>query len=86
MNAQLAHESRPLRVRPPSPPSPDRGTGLLLSFVVGVSVMVADVVIIGAVGQSWILIPGFAVLLLTAALVFRMIMSLLHDGESPDAR
>jgi hypothetical protein len=66
--------------------SHDRGTDLLLSFVGALSVMVADVVLIGAVGRSWILIPGFAVLLLTAGIVFREIMRLLHDGEDPDAR
>ncbi len=58
----------------------DRGMGLLLSFVGALSVMVADVVVIGAVDDSWILIPGVAVLLLMAAVVFGSIMRLLADG------
>jgi hypothetical protein len=71
----------------PASPDTDRGIGLLLSFVVGLSIMVADVVIVGAVGESWILIPGFLVLLLTAAIVFAGIMRLLADGaEDSDDR
>jgi hypothetical protein len=73
----------------PRPATADRGLGLLLSFVGALVVMVADVVIMGAVEQSWILIPGFAVLLLTTAIVFVGIMRLLaDDGEdaTPDAR
>jgi hypothetical protein len=64
----------------PAPPDTDRGLGLLFSFVGALSVMVADVVVIGAVAESWILIPGFAVLLLMAAIVFAGIMRLLADG------
>jgi hypothetical protein len=58
-----------------------------MSFVGALSVMVADVVLIGAVAESWILIPGFVVLLVMTAIVFAEIMSLLADGEgtAPDA-
>jgi hypothetical protein len=92
MSAQLEHPHAPVappRLVPSHAASPDRdrGMSLLLSFVVAVSVMVADVVVIGAVGQSWVLIPGFAVLLLMATIIFRSIMRLLADGEvtGPDA-
>jgi hypothetical protein len=74
--------------RPPLPET-DRGLGLLLSFAGALVVMVADVVVLNAVGRSWILIPGFAVLLLMTAIVFVVIMRLLaDDGEDrpPDAR
>ena len=69
-------------------PDSDRGLGLLFSFVGALSVMVADVLVIGAVEESWILVPGFAVLLLVTAIVFVAIMRLLaDDGEgAPDAR
>jgi hypothetical protein len=74
---------------PPDVPGPDRGLSLLFAFTGALAVMVADVLVIGAVGESWILIPGFAVLLLMTAIVFTMIMRLLADsGEkaNPDAR
>ena len=71
---------------PEGAPGPDRGIGLLLSFTGALSIMVADVVLIGAVDRSWILIPGFAVLLLMAAIVFRGIMSLLADGGEATPR
>src|SRR5947209_12399933 len=58
----------------------DRGIGLLLRFGGGAAVMVADVVVVGVVDRSWILIPAFAVLLLTTAVVFAGIMRLLADG------
>jgi hypothetical protein len=103
MSAQLAPspepvaapQPRPLRAVPPppvlpeTPRGPDRGIGLLLSFTGALSVMVADVIVVGAVDRSWILIPGFAVLLLMVEIVFAAIMRLLADsGEdtSPDAR
>jgi hypothetical protein len=68
---------------------PDRGIRLLLSFTGALLVMVADVILIGAVDRSWILIPGFAVLLVMTVIVFVAIMRLLADkGEdtTPDAR
>jgi hypothetical protein len=71
MSAHLADLRQPL---------PDRGVGLLLRFTGGISVMVADVVVVGAVDRSWVLIPGFAVLLITTAVIFTAIMRLLQDG------
>src|SRR3954451_12922449 len=58
----------------------DRGIGLLLRFTAGISVMVADVLVVGALDRSWVLIPGFAVLLVTTAVIFTGIMRLLQDG------
>src|SRR3954447_26408144 len=72
--------------RPPAAPEApasedaDRGIGLLLRFTGGISVMVADVVVVGAVDRFWVLIPGFAVLLITTAVIFTAIMRLLQDG------
>ncbi|HKO29258.1 MAG TPA: hypothetical protein VJU80_17495, partial [Solirubrobacteraceae bacterium] len=65
---------------------PDRGIGLLLSFTGALLVMVVDVVLIGAVARSWVLIPGFALLLVMAAIVFRSIMRLLADGAEVTPR
>lgn len=81
MSAQLEHH--PPTVAAPrgrSPRDPDRGLGLLMSFVVAATIMVADVIVIAAVEQSWILIPGFVVLLITTAIVFVGIVRLLADG------
>jgi hypothetical protein len=63
----------------------DRGIGLLLRFLGGISVMVGDVVVVGAIDRSWVLIPAFAVLLLTTAVVFAGIMRLLADGAEGHA-
>jgi hypothetical protein len=94
MSAQLAHH-RPgaaahMRATPPAPvpvhesrpepPDADRGLSLLLSFAAAVAVMVADVLVIGAVGESWVLIPGFVVLVLMTVIVFTVIMHLLADS------
>jgi hypothetical protein len=49
--------------------------------------MVGDVLVIGAVEESWVLIPGFLVLLLMTVIVFDRIMRLLADsGEKPAGR
>jgi hypothetical protein len=89
MSAQLEHpqpRATHLRVAPSAPSAdpeerePDRGLPLLLSFVGALAVIVADVVVIGAVDESWILIPGFVVLLLMTVIVFTMIMRLLADS------
>ncbi len=58
----------------------DRGLGLLLRFVAGIAVMVADVLVVNAVGESWILIPALAVLLVTTWVIFAAIMRLLAIG------
>jgi hypothetical protein len=64
----------------PDAPDPDRGLSLLLAFTAALGVMVADVLLIGAVEESWILVPGFVVLLLMTVIVFSMIMRLLADN------
>ena len=66
--------------RRPVSPDRDRGLGLLMSFAGASSVIVADVVVINVVDRSWILVPGFAVLVLMTAIVFAGIMRLLADG------
>jgi hypothetical protein len=89
MSAQLAPAEQP-RVgdQGPAPRDPDRGLSLLGSFVGALAVMVGDVVVIGAVGESWILIPGGLVMVFMTLIVFARIMRLLADnGENgaPDA-
>jgi hypothetical protein len=105
MSAQLDQSHRPsaarhLRAVPlastPAPkparaarPDPDRGLSLLFSFVGAVAVMVGDVLVIDAVDESWILVPGFVVLVLMTVIVFSVIMHLLADsgeGTTRDAR
>jgi hypothetical protein len=74
--------------RGPAPRDPDRGLSLLGSFVGALAIMVGDVVVIGAVGESWILIPGGVVMVLMTLIVFAVIIRLLADtGENgaPDA-
>src|SRR4051812_37174727 len=86
--AKPAHPTLPNQPAP-APPDSDRGLSLLMSFVGALAVMVGDVVVIGAVEESWVLIPGFAVLVLMAGIVFTVIMRLLADSDenaSPDAR
>jgi len=79
--APQAHDPHDPR---PAPADRDRGLGLLYSFVGAATIMVGDVVVVGAVEQSWVLIPGFAVLLAMTLIVFRGIMRLLADGgEAP---
>ena len=70
----------------PYPPDRDRGVPLLITFVGALAVMVADVVVIGAVEESWILIPGFAVLVLMTVIVFMVIMRLLADSGEKATR
>jgi hypothetical protein len=81
----LQIEEKPEAVQAPRP-DVDRGLSLLFSFVGAIVVMVGGVVVMGAVEQPWILIPGFAVLLLATATVFAAIMRLLaDDGEDATA-
>jgi hypothetical protein len=81
---QLAPTSPPAPIRVQKsrtePPDADRGLSLLLTFVGALAVMVADVLVIGAVEESWVLIPGFIVLVLLTLIVFSVIMRLLADS------
>jgi hypothetical protein len=81
----VASEARGPEDSGPDLLDPDGGIGLLMAFFGAICVMVADVALIGAVEQSWILIPGFAVLLLMTAIVFVAIMRLLADGAEDTA-
>ena len=73
MSAQLAGP------RQATPATGDRGIGLLLRFTGGISVMVADVIVVGAVGRFWVLAPAFAVLLITTVVIFTAILRLLRE-------
>jgi hypothetical protein len=70
----------------------DRSSGVLLLPLVAVLVMVGDVIVVGAVGRLWILIPAIAVdllVILTLAVVSLRLLG--DDGEDvttamPDER
>jgi hypothetical protein len=70
----------------------DRSSGVLLLPLGAVLVMVADVIVVGAVGRLWILIPAIAVDLLVILTLTLAILRLLgDDGEDvpttmPDER
>jgi hypothetical protein len=70
----------------------DRSSGVLLLPLVAILVMVADVIVVGAVGRLWILIPAIAVDLLVILTLAVAILRLLgDDGEDvtttmPDER
>jgi len=70
----------------------DRSSGVLLLPLGAVLVMVADVIVVGAVGRLWILIPAIAVDLLVILTLTVAILRLLgDDGEDvpttmPDER
>jgi len=70
----------------------DRSSGVLLLPLAAIVVMVADVIVVGAVGRLWILIPAIAVDLLVIFTLTVAIWRLLgDDGEEvlttmPDER
>ena len=70
----------------------DRFSGVLMLPLVAILIMVADVIVVGAVGRLWILIPAIAVdLLLTLTLTAAILRLLGDDGEDitttlPDER
>ena len=82
---------RAARVRPPTAPpsvdrtergeSPgwDRGLGLLIMFTAGVLVMVALIVLTGAIASWWMLAPVMAVDFAVTAAVLASIVRLLND-------
>ena len=73
-------------------PIADRSSGLLLLPLVAILVMLGDVIVVGAVGQLWILIPAIAVDLVVVFTLTVAIWRLLgDDGEDittamPDER
>jgi hypothetical protein len=74
------------RGAPASPAVADRFSGVLLLPLGAVLVMVADVIVVGAVGRLWILIPAIAVDLLVILTLTVAIWRLLGDdgGDAGD--
>jgi hypothetical protein len=68
------------RGAPASPAVADRSSGVLLLPLGAVLVMVADVIVVGAVGRLWILIPAIAVDLLVILTLTVAIWRLLGDA------
>jgi hypothetical protein len=65
-----------------SAPIADRSSGVLLLPLVAILVMVGDVIVVGAVGRLWILIPAIAVDLVVIFTLTVAILRLLgDDGE-----
>lgn len=84
MSAHVAHADR----SPPTRADSDRGLTLLYVFTGAMVVMVGDVILAGAIGHMWILVPVMGVFLLMTFGVFVVIMRLLADdgeGQVPDA-
>ena len=64
------------------PPSVDHSPGVLLLPLLAVLVMVGDVIVVGAVGRLWILIPAIAVdLLVILTLTVAIWRLLANDGD-----
>ena len=59
----------------------DRGLALLGWFVTATVVMVGVVLVTGAVGQMWILVPGIGLHLLMTFFVLHAIVRLMTDGR-----
>ena len=68
-------------VRPP-PPSADRGLILLIVFTASALTIVGLVVVIGAIGQWWTLIPVMAVDFAVTAAVLVTVAKLLEGGDA----
>jgi hypothetical protein len=62
-----------------SAPVPDHSSGVLLVPLVAILVMVGDVIVVGAVGRLWILIPAIAVDLVVVLTLTVAILRLLGD-------
>ena len=71
----------PTPVRPP-PPSADRGLILLIVFTASALTMVGLVVVIGAIGQWWTLVPVMAVDFAVTAAVLVTVAKLLEGGDA----
>ena len=65
----------------PAPLGPDRGLGLLYRFVGATALVVAALLVVNAVGHSWILVPAMALHLLVTYVVIAAIARLLKDGD-----
>lgn len=66
-------------------PSVDHSPGVLLLPLLAILVMVGDVIVVGAVGRLWILIPAIAVdLLVILTLTVAIWRLLANDGDEDD--
>jgi hypothetical protein len=67
----------------PSGPPLDRDRGLVLLgwFLFATVVMVGVVLVAGAVGEMWILVPGIGIHLLMTFFVLHAIVRLMSDGR-----
>jgi hypothetical protein len=64
---------------------PDRGLRVLLAFVAAVMIMVVAVVLVGAVGQWWVLVPVMLVDFIVTSVVLALVVELLGDGSGGSA-
>jgi hypothetical protein len=62
-----------------------RGDDLFLVFFVATMIMVVAVVLVGAVGQLWVLVPVMLVDLIVTFAVIATLVSLLGDDGGPSA-
>lgn len=65
----------------PTPLGPDRGLGLLYRFVGATALVVAALLVVNAVGRSWVLAPAIALHLVLTYVVIAAIARLLKDGD-----
>ena len=75
-------------VQPPSRAAADglsRGDFLFLVFFAAAMIMVVAVVLVGAVGQMWVLVPVMVVDLTVTFAVIATVVSLLGDDGGPSA-
>ena len=80
----------PRRIAPPSPPVqsaslPNRGLRVLLAFLAAAMIMVVGVVLVGAVGQWWVLVPVMLVDFIVTFVVLALVVELLGDGSGGSA-
>jgi hypothetical protein len=78
------------RSAPPSPPTqsaslPDRGIRVLLAFFGAAMIMVLGVVLVGAVGQWWVLVLVMLVDFIVTFVVLALVVELLGDGSGDSA-
>lgn len=65
----------------PEPLGPDRGLGLLYRFLAATAVVVAALLVVEAVGESWVLVPAMAIHLFVTYVVISAIARLMEDGD-----
>ena len=58
---------------------------VLLAFVAAVMIMVVGVVLVGAVGQWWVLVPVMLVDFIVTFVVLALVVELLGDGSGGSA-